>query len=209
MKKKILTSNNYYDQYRLKQREKNWNSLTSNSKSLSTDELPPPPRPTAVRRSPPPDKLTIPKKRQETNSKVPKNDSVPNGFRRIPPKEPVVRDPSPPAERRRIEPMRKSVVTNSPSKYPSSPDIPQDFGRKPVRLHTNDNAYHPSPASSVVYQKPAPLPQDVSDKPRLLRVANSDYIVERRRQPPEPVYDDYHTVSNKITNCLINHNHSF
>lgn len=199
--------NNYYEQFRTKQqREKYQNELNNNSNTKTKNQLRPtavrqlpPPQPAAVKRSPPKDTLPMTTKRNNSNSKVPKNDSVSNGFRRGPIKERVVSSPPPPpVERKRVEPTRKNGVANSPPKYLSTPDSQQDLGRKPVRvLYKHNNAYYPSPTSSVIYQKPAPVPQEISEKPRLVRVANNDYVIERRRQPaPDYAQDDYHRVSN-------------
>jgi len=209
VEKKIYMSKPYYNQFRDNQRNKNQNGFNVNSKTKPNGK-PSPTRPTAVKGSPHSDTYVFASKQNEINSKVPKTNLEQNGFRRIPPKETVVRSSSPVSEIKRSESIHKNGVTRPVKKYVISPPTDsEDLGRKPLRLANKSNrTYYPSPPA--YYQKPAPLPREALDRPQRMRVANNEYVVQRRRQPPsDQVYDDYHQVSDEITNPYINCYYSF
>lgn len=199
-------SNYYYDQFRNNQRDKNQNGLISNSKTKLNGKSPSQ-RPTAVKQSPRSDTFASSTKQNDINAK---NNPPQNVSRRIPPKEPAVRNSSPAPEKRRSERIRKDGIPHQAPKYLSSPDDQRDLGRKPLRFPSkNNNAYYPS-SSAAYYQQPAPLPRDTLDRPNRMRVANNEYVIRRRRQePPDYVYDDYYPVSDEIVNSDTNCYHSF
>ncbi len=189
---------NYHRQFRDIQRDKSQNGVDPNLKTKPNDKS----RPTAVRQPPPSDTIISSPKRNEINSNTPKMNLPPNGFRRIPPREPVVNSASSPSEKKRSATMRGNDTIRPAQKYLSSPLDQQDLGRKPIRFaNKQDNAY-PPPSD--------PTPRDPLNRPRVMRVANNEYVVRRRKQAPsDHIYDDYHTVSNKITNSSINCHYSF
>jgi hypothetical protein len=205
-------SKNYYEQFRNNPQDKNRNGFNGNSKTKRNGKSPPAPapRPTAVKRSPRSDVVSLPTKQNEIN-KVPKNDSVTNGFRRVPTKEYVGRNPSTSRERKNLEKTHKNGTTRPVQKYLRSPSIDQeDLGRKPLRFaNKHNNSYYP-PSPPAYYQKSAPVPQDALDRPQRMHIANNEYVVQRRRRlPSDYIYDDRRTVSNEITNYSINCYYSF
>ena len=188
-------SKTYHEQFR----DKNQNGFDPNSKTKPNGKLPPV-RPTAVKRSPRSDTHVLPNKRNEPNANVPpKVNPVQNGTQRFPLRNRPVRksSPPPPPEKKRTEPIRRNGVNQSSPKYLTSPVDSQELDRKPLRFpNKQQNISHRHSLSPTYYETSAPKPRDASDRPRRMRVANQEYVVQRRRPPPEPVYDDYHAVSN-------------
>lgn len=201
-------SNNYYEQFRNNQRDANRNRTNPNSKSKL-----PRPRPTTVRQPPRSDTFVLQAKRQELDPKVSRTKPVWNSSGRIPPKPHVVKSPSPPPPRRRVEPVHRNGLARFSARYRSPPVDQLDLGRKPIRFaHSRNPAYHPSsPLPPIRQQKSAPLSHDVPNRSRRVRIANNDYIVERRRPPPpsEYSYDDRRTVSDRFFALLANSNFLF
>lgn len=193
-------SKTYYDQFRTNQNGFNGNS------NMKSNGKPPPARPTAVKGSPRSDTFVLPTKRNDINSKGPKNNPVENGSRRQPVKEPTLRNATPPPPKRRLEPVQRFETNRPAPKYVSSPPIdPQDLGRRPVRFATKHNtAYKPS-TPPVHYQKSTSLTRNAPERTQQrMRIADSEYVIQRRRQQaPEHVYDDYHTVSAILTVILL------
>jgi hypothetical protein len=206
---KIDMSKTYYEQFRSDLQDKSRNGFNGNSKTQRNGKSPPP-RPTAVKRSPRSDASVLSTQKNEVN-KAPKNNSVTNGSRRIPPKENVVRNSSPSPEKKHSEPTRRNGVTRPVQKYVSSPPNNQeDLGRKPLNfIDKHNNSYYPS-SPPAYYRKSAPAPRDDLDRPQRMHIANNEYVVQRRRQlPSDYIYDDRRMVSNEITNYSINCYHSF
>ena len=195
----------YYEQFRDNQREKHQNGSNSQSKGKTNGKLPPA-RATVVKRSPRSDTFILPTKRQTVDPKVSKTKPASNPPRRMPslPKEPAAKNPTPPPQRRRLEPVHRDGSNRPAPRYPSS-SVEHDLGRRPVRFaDRREPAYRsspppPPPPPPVRHQKPARLPRETSDRPRRVRVADQDYVIEHRRETPvEYVYDDYYAVSDLI-----------
>jgi hypothetical protein len=190
IKKKFYMPISYHEQFRENQRNKKQNGLFSKSKATAGGKLPPQ-RLTAVVKQPlRSDTFTLPTKRDETNFKVPKVNQTQNGSRRQVTNKPAVINPTPPAEQKLTEPMRKSVGTRSTLRQSN----PTNLQRKPVRFTNNyNNTYYSS--SPAYNQKTAPLadplPQDTLEKSRRMRINNDDYIIHRRKDPPAYAYNDY------------------
>jgi hypothetical protein len=195
----------YHEQFQENQRKKNWNGLFSKPKATAGGKLPPAQRPTTVvKQTLRSDTFTLPTKRDEINFKVPKVNQAQNGSRRPPTNnKPAVVNSPPPAEPKRILPMRKTVNTHSSVKQVNSN---MNLERKPVRFANNyNNTYY---TSSPVVPPPAyyprtapladPLPQDHFDKSRRMHRTNDDYVIHRRKDSPAYAYTDYQTVSNNI-----------
>jgi hypothetical protein len=188
-KKTVHMSKAYHEQFR----DKNQNGFDPNSKTKSNGKLPPL-RPTAVKRSPRSDTYAVPNKQNE-----PKANPVQNGTQRFPLRNRPIKkaSPPPPPEKKRTEPIRRNGVNQSSPKYLTSPADSQELGRKTLRFpNKQQNISHRHSSSPTYYETSAPIPRDAPDRPRRMRVANQDYVIQRRRAPPEPVYDDYHAVSN-------------
>ncbi|CAF3153094.1 unnamed protein product [Rotaria sp. Silwood2] len=180
----------YRDQFR----DKNQNGFNNNSGTKPTGKLP---RPTAAKQSSPrSDTYALSTKRNEVNTRVSKDDLVQKNSRRIvPSKERFVRNPSTPPENRRVEPIRRNDVIRPIQKNRNLPNDRQDFPPKPLRFANKQNGANRSSTPPAYYQKSSSLSRDVSQKPRRMRIANNEYVIERRRQPSDYVYDDYRTES--------------
>lgn len=189
----------YHQQFRENQRKTKQNGLFSKSKATAGGKLSAQ-RPTAVVKQPlRSDTFTLPTKRDETNFKVPKVNQTQNGSRRQATNKPAVINSSPPAEQKRLEPMRKNGSTRSIVKQSKQTVEQQTLQRKPVRFTNIDNNtyYSPSPA---YYQKSAPLtdpmPQSTVERSRRIYANNDDYVIHRQKDPSAYAYNDYQTVSN-------------
>ncbi|CAF3134855.1 unnamed protein product [Rotaria sp. Silwood2] len=196
-------SQSYHEQFRENQRNNNQNGLFSNSKATAGNKLPTQ-RPTAAVKQPiRSDTFTLPRKRNETNFKVPKLNQAQNGSRpQRPVKKPTIINSTLPVEQKPIEKMRKNGGTRPTMRQSNLFMDRGNIQRKPVRFSNdyNNTYYSSSPASAPVhYQKSAPLadplPRDALDKSRRMRISNDDYVIHRRKDSPAYAYTDYKTVS--------------
>ncbi|CAF3807310.1 unnamed protein product [Rotaria sp. Silwood1] len=167
-------------------RDKNQNGFNNNFGTKSTGKLPRP-RPTAVKQpSPRSDTYALPTKRNDVNPRISKDDLIDKNSRRtIPPKERFTRNTSTPPEYRRRTNVARPIQKNRNS--------PDDYPRKPLRLSNKQNGVYRSSSPSAYYQKSSSLSRDISQRPRRMHVGNNEYVIERRRQPSDYVYDDYRT----------------
>lgn len=199
----------YHTQFRENQRNKISNGLLSNSKATTGGQLPAQ-RPTAVVKQPiRSDTFTLPTKRHETNSKVPKVNQTQNDLRQQRFNQPLVRNTLPPAEVKRTEMMRKTTSNTRTITKQRHPVFNQQSGeRRPVRFTTNyDNTYYsasplppvpappPPPAAAAYYPKSAPAPRADFDNSKRIHNTNDDYVIHRQKTSPAYNYSEYHTVS--------------
>lgn len=188
--KKLSMQKSYHEQFR----GKNQPVFNGNSKAKPNGKGPPV-RPTAVKQSSPrSDTHASPIKRNEMSSRVPVDNS-PQNSRRIPPRERNFKDSPPLPDNRRNKPMNRNDNARPMQQNRNSITDQPDYGRKPLRLNNRTNQPRRS-LTPEYYQKPNPAPRDSIQKPRRMRVANDDYVIEHRRRTPEYDYDDYHSVSN-------------
>ncbi|CAF0976886.1 unnamed protein product [Rotaria sordida] len=175
-------------------RDKNQNGYNNHSGTKSTGKLSRP-RPTAVKQSSPrSDTYALPTKRNEVNTRVSKDDMVSKNSQHIPRKERFARNFStPPPQQRRTEFAHRNDVTRPVQKNRNLPNDQQDFPRKPLHFANKKTGAYRSSSPPAYYQKSSSLPRNIPQKSRRMRVANNEYIIERRRQPMDYIYDDYRT----------------
>jgi len=133
-------------------------------------------------------------KPNETALIVRKNNPVKTSIRQLPVIKVPARSISIPTAKRRVQVIHKNSGSQSLPKYVSTSIVRRDPVNKNIYLTKKLNGgYYSSSASD-----------DLSVRPRRTRLANHEYIVQRRKPAVDYIYDDYPVVSNEITNSYIN-----
>ncbi len=119
---------------------------------------------------------------------------VKTSVRQLPVIKVPARSTSIPTVKRRVQVIPRNGGSQSLPRYVSTSIVRRDPEHKNIYLTKKRNGVYYSSSAS----------DDLSDRPRRTRLANHEYIVQRRKPAVDYIYDDYRVVSNEITNSYIN-----